>query len=46
MRIELVDGTGERMTARLRREDVEDLELEPGEIVWATAEYSRSVLSP
>jgi sulfate transport system ATP-binding protein len=44
MRIELVDGSGERMTARLRREDVEDLELEAGEIVWATAEHARSVV--
>jgi hypothetical protein len=37
---------GERMTARLRREDVEHLELMPGEIVWATPEHARSVLSP
>ena len=43
MRIELVDGGGERMTARLRREDVEHLELTPGEIVWATPEHSRRV---
>jgi sulfate transport system ATP-binding protein len=42
-RIELVDGTGERMTARLRREDADHLELEPGEIVWATPEHSRRV---
>ncbi len=46
MRIELVDGSGERMTARLRREDVEHLELTPGEIVWATPEVSRTVLTP
>jgi len=46
MRIELVDGSGERMTARLRRDDVEDLELTPGEIVWATPEQSRCVLAP
>jgi sulfate/thiosulfate transport system ATP-binding protein len=45
-RIELVDGSGERMTARLRREDVDHLELTRGEIVWATPEHSRSVLSP
>jgi sulfate transport system ATP-binding protein len=43
MRIELVDGSGERMNARLRREDVEHLELMPGEIVWATPEQSRTV---
>jgi sulfate transport system ATP-binding protein len=42
-RIELVDGSGERMTARIRREDVEQLELTPGEIVWATPEQSRHV---
>jgi sulfate transport system ATP-binding protein len=40
-RIELVDGSGERMTARLRRDEVEQLELAPGEIVWATPEVSR-----
>jgi sulfate transport system ATP-binding protein len=44
-RIELVDGSGERMTARLRREDADHLELVPGEIVWATAEHSRSVIA-
>jgi sulfate transport system ATP-binding protein len=43
MRIELVDGSGERMTARLRRDEVEHLELTPGEIVWATPEVSRHV---
>jgi sulfate transport system ATP-binding protein len=42
-RIELVDGSGDRMTARLRREDVDHLELEPGEIVWATVEHARTV---
>ncbi len=46
MRIELVDGSGERMTARLRRDDVEHLELAPGEIVWATPEHARSVPTP
>ena len=46
MRIELVDGSGERMTARLRRDDVEELELTPGEIVWATPEQSHRVLAP
>jgi sulfate transport system ATP-binding protein len=46
MRIELVDGSGERMTARLRREEVEDLELTAGEIVWATPENARTVSAP
>ena len=31
------------MTARLRREDVDHLELMPGEIVWATPEHSRTM---
>ena len=44
-RIELVDGSGERMTARLRREEVDDLELEPGEIVWAGADSFRGLAS-
>jgi len=43
VRIDLVDGTGERMTARRRREDVEHLELASGEIVWATPEHSHLV---
>jgi len=43
VRVDLVDGTGERMTARLRRDDVEELELVPGEIVWATAEHPRQL---
>ncbi len=38
VRIELVNGSGERMTARLRRDDADQLELERGEIVWARAE--------
>src|SRR5438270_2626043 len=42
-RIELVDGSGERMTARLRREEADQLELTPGEIVWATPETARQV---
>jgi sulfate transport system ATP-binding protein len=45
MRVELVDGSGERMTARIRRDDVEHLELMPGEIVWAKPEVSRSVVA-
>ncbi|HEY3462401.1 MAG TPA: TOBE-like domain-containing protein [Gaiellaceae bacterium] len=39
-RIDLADGSGERLTARLRREQLEDLELERGEIVWASPEAS------
>jgi len=39
-RVDLADGGGERLTARLRREEIEELELERGEIVWATAEAS------
>jgi len=38
VRVELVDGNGRRMTARLRRDDVDELELVRGEIVWAAAE--------
>jgi sulfate transport system ATP-binding protein len=37
-RVELVDGDGERLTARLRRSQLEDLELARGEIVWALVE--------
>jgi sulfate/thiosulfate transport system ATP-binding protein len=36
-RIDLAEGGGERLTARLRREELEDLELARGEIVWASA---------
>ncbi len=43
VRVDLVDGSGERMTARLRRENVEDLELARGEIVWASPEQSRQL---
>lgn len=43
VRIDLTDGSGERMTARLRREDVDDLELTRGEIVWATPALSRNL---
>jgi sulfate transport system ATP-binding protein len=34
-RVELVDGDGARLLARLRRDEVEDLGLEQGEILWA-----------
>jgi sulfate transport system ATP-binding protein len=44
VRIELADGSGERMTARLRREDVDQLELVRGEIVWAKADQLRPLL--
>jgi sulfate transport system ATP-binding protein len=37
-RVDLVDGRGERLTARLRRDALEDLDLVRGEIVWAGAE--------
>lgn len=38
VRVDLVDGSGERFAARLRREHLEDLDLTRGEIVWAGAE--------
>ena len=44
-RVELAEGGGERLTARLRREEVEDLDLERGEIVWARAEQFRGITS-
>jgi sulfate transport system ATP-binding protein len=39
-RVDLAEGGGERLTARLRREELEDLELTRGEIVWASTEAS------
>lgn len=39
-RVDLADGEGERLSARLRREELDELELSRGEIVWATAEPS------
>jgi sulfate transport system ATP-binding protein len=39
-RVDLADGGGERLTARLRRDELEDLDLTSGEIVWASAEAS------
>jgi sulfate transport system ATP-binding protein len=39
-RVDLADGGGERLSARLRREDLDELELARGEIVWATADPS------
>jgi sulfate transport system ATP-binding protein len=38
VRVELADGDGERLNARLRRDELESLDLVRGEIVWATAE--------
>ena len=38
VRVDLADGSGERLTARLRREELDDLELARGEIVWASAD--------
>jgi len=35
VRVDLVDGEGERLIARLPREELEALDLERGEIVWA-----------
>lgn len=40
-RVDLVEGCGERLTARLRREELDDLELVRGEIVWASPEPFR-----
>jgi len=39
-RVDLADGGGERLTARLRRDELEDLDLVRGEIVWASAQPS------
>lgn len=36
-RVDLTGGGGERLTARLRRDELQDLELMRGEIVWASA---------
>src|SRR5215468_9571435 len=44
-RVDLVEGDGARLTARLRRDDLEDLDLERGEIVWASAEPFRGLAS-
>lgn len=40
-RVELVDGYGARLAARLRRDELEELDLERGEILWAHAERER-----
>jgi sulfate/thiosulfate transport system ATP-binding protein len=44
-RVDLADGGGERLTARLRRDELEDLDLARGEIVWASAEAYRGLAS-
>jgi cobalamin biosynthesis protein CbiD len=45
-RVDLVEGSGERLTARLRRDELDDLDLVRGEIVWASAEpFHRALLS-
>jgi hypothetical protein len=40
VRIDLSDGSGERLAARLRRDELEDLDLARGEIIWASADGS------
>jgi sulfate transport system ATP-binding protein len=40
-RIDLADGSGRRLAARLRRDQLEDLALEPGEILWASADQAK-----
>jgi len=44
-RVDLAEGGGDRLTARLRRDELEDLDLARGEIVWASAELSRRLAS-
>jgi len=44
-RVDLADGGGERLTARMRRDELEDLDLARGEIVWASAEPFRGLAS-
>ena len=45
-RIELADGGGQRLTARLRRDELDDLDLATGEIVWASASPSAGWRQP
>jgi sulfate transport system ATP-binding protein len=40
-RVDLVDGEGERLVARLRRDELDELGLEQGEIVWAQPDRPR-----
>lgn len=44
-RVDLADGDGGRLTARLRREELDDLDLARGEIVWASADHFRGPAS-
>ncbi len=44
-RVDLADGSGERLTARLRREELDDLDLATGEIVWASADHFHGLAS-
>jgi sulfate transport system ATP-binding protein len=44
-RVDLADGGGERLTARLRREELDDLDLARGEIVWASTDHFRGLAS-
>jgi sulfate transport system ATP-binding protein len=44
-RVDLADGGGERLTARMRRDELEDLDLARGEIVWASPEPFRGLAS-
>jgi sulfate/thiosulfate transport system ATP-binding protein len=43
-RIDLTDGGGERLTARVRRDELADLDLVQGEIVWASPEPFRGLV--
>ncbi len=38
VRVDLVDGGGDRLVARLRRDDLDELDLVSGEILWASAD--------
>lgn len=38
VRVDLADGRGERLSARLRRDELDELDLTRGEIVWASAQ--------
>jgi len=44
-RVDLVDGEGSRLVARLRRDELEQLELERGEILWARPERALAASS-
>jgi len=40
-RVDLVDGDGRRLVARLRRDELDELDLQRGEILWAQPERVR-----